>query len=80
MTYKLPFGLKQKPVNHLLDMGEIRFSCRDEKLYYKAIAISKKTRFTVAQGLVIDKDHLDYLLSVKSFPLKIRSIEEVVQQ
>lgn len=77
MTYSLPFGLKQKPVSHQFDMGQIRFSCRDGKLYYKAIAINKTTRFTVAQGLVIDKEHLDYLITVKSFPLKIRSIEVV---
>ena len=77
MTYTLPFGLKQKPMSHPLDMGEIKFSCRDGKLYYKAIAISKTLSFTVAQGEIRDKERLDYLLSIKSFPLKVPSIEVV---
>lgn len=68
MTYSLPFGLTQKPVNHYVENGVIKFSCREGNLYFKSIYINKHIRFTLETGLVKSKEELDSILNLKSFP------------
>lgn len=78
MTYKLPFGLKQKPLSHKFEHGSIRFSMDEGTMHYDVWYIKRnRPMFSVNTGIVKDKAHLDYLLSVKEFPIKIRSIEVV---
>ena len=74
----LPFGLKQKPLNHYFRNGVVRFSCREGTLFYQIKQITKTMNFMPYQGEVKSEDHLDRLLSIKSLG-EIHSIE-VVQQ
>lgn len=73
MTYKLPFDLKQKPVNHLLENGEIRFSIQDGVMHFEIIFIQKNRNFPVATGIVKTKAQLDYLLNIKEFPIRMNA-------
>ena len=76
MTYSLPFGLKQKPVNKYFEHGVIKFSCREGKLFYTVKQITKTVNATVFNGEVTSKQHLDKLLAVKSLN-EIQTIEVV---
>ena len=76
MTYSLPFGLKQKPLNHYFEHGVIRFSINDAKLYFTVKAITKLTNGIVLQSEVKSKAHLDKLLSIKTLS-EIQTIEVV---
>ena len=67
MTYSLPFGLTQKPVNKYVVSGVIKFSCREGNLYYEVKQISKIVNATIQRGIVKTKKDLDTLLSIKSF-------------
>lgn len=49
MTYKLPFGLKQKPVRHYFDGGSISFSCREGKLF-ATLTITTRSKRGVADS------------------------------
>lgn len=75
---KLPFGLKAKPLAHKLEHGSIRFSMREATMHYQVLYIRRnRPMFTVIKGVVKDKAHLDYLLSVKEFPIKIQALDVV---
>ena len=43
MTYSLPFGLKQKPVNKYFEGGVIKFNVREGVLHFQVKHITKKT-------------------------------------
>lgn len=77
--YKLPFDLKQKPVNKYFENGVIKFSCREGSLYFEVKQITKSNNGSIYKGLVNDKTHLDKLLGVKTIYDVLRLIE-VVQQ
>lgn len=78
MTYKLPFGLKAKPLSHKFEHGSVRFSMDEGTMHYDVWYIKRgKPMFSVIRGIVKDKTHLDYLLSVKEFPIKIQALEIV---
>ena len=76
MTYSLPFGLKQKPLNHYFEHGVIKFSINDGKLFFTVKAITKLTNGIIQQSEVKSKAHLDKLLSIKTLS-EIPSIESV---
>lgn len=77
MTYKLPFGLKQKPLNHYFENGVIKFSCREGKLHFEVKQIIKSNNASIYKGIVKDKIHLDKLLAIKSVYDVLHSIEVV---
>ena len=76
MTYSLPFGLKQKPLNHYFEHGVIRFSINDGKLFFTVKVITKLTNGIIQQSEVKSKANLDKLLSIKTLN-EIPSIEVV---
>ena len=76
MTYKLPFDLKQKPVNKYFEGGVIKFSCREGKLFYTVKLISKSLNGVLYKGEVKSKAHLDQLMSIKNLS-EIQTIEVV---
>lgn len=57
MTYSLPFGLKQKPVNKYFENGVIKFSCRQGKLFYTIKQITKEFNGTLFTKEVKSKEH-----------------------
>ena len=76
MTYKLPFGLTQKPVNKYFEHGVIKFNVREGKLFYTIKQITKTGSGDIRGGQVGSKTHLDKLLSIKTFN-DIHTIEVV---
>lgn len=78
MTYKLPFGLKQKPLSHYFEHGVVRFNIQEGKLFYSIRKITKTSWATLIKGEVQSKEHLDKILQIKSLS-EIPTIE-VVQQ
>ena len=76
MTYSLPFGLKQKPLNHYFEHGVIKFNVREGQLHYSARLISKSINGSLSSGVVKSKEHLDKLLAVKTLH-EIQTIEVV---
>ena len=63
----LPFGLKQKPLNHYFEQGLIRFSIREGNLYYTCKTITKTFTGTITNNqLIKSKEQLDKLLAVKT--------------
>lgn len=79
MTYSLPFGLKQKPLNHYFEHGVIKFSINEGKLFYTIKKITKNSNSTLCKGTVMNKIHLDQLLAIKNLD-GIHSLEEVINQ
>ena len=77
MTYSLPFGLKQKPVNKYFEGGVIKFNVREGVLYFQVKQITKKMSGTIYRGIVKSKEHLGQLIAVKS--LNEIHVLEVVQ-
>lgn len=73
----LPFGLKQKPLNHYINQGIVRFHMIQGSLCYEVKAISKKGNYLLQNGIIKDKEQLDRLLNMKSLH-EIPLIEEVV--
>lgn len=76
MTYKLPFGLKQKPLNKYIMHGVIKFSCREGMLHFEVRQITKDVNGTIYRGIVKSKQHLEQLLAVKTLN-EIQTIEVV---
>ena len=76
MTYSLPFGLKQKPLNHYFEHGVIKFNVREGELHFQVKQITKQMNGTIYRGIVKSKQHLDKLLDVKSLS-EIQTIEVV---
>lgn len=76
MTYSLPFGLTQKPMNHYFEHGVIKFAVREGKLFYTIKQITKKSNSTLMKGEVKSKAHLALILSFKTLS-EIPSIEVV---
>lgn len=75
----IPFGLKQKPLNHYFQNGVIRFSVKEGNLYFKVIQINPKFSATIFDyTLIKTKEQLDKLLSIR-YVSEIPTIE-VVQQ
>lgn len=66
MTYKLPFGLKQKPLNHYFSHGVVKFSCREGVLWFEVKHITKKVNASIIKEEVPNKKILDQLLKLKS--------------
>lgn len=66
MTYKLPFDLKQKPVNKYFEGGVIKFSCREGRLYFTIKRITKKSSASIITEEIPSKKILDQLLAMKS--------------
>ena len=77
MTYSLPFGLTQKPVNHYMEHGVVKFNVREGVLYFYIKNITKSANGVVMHGVVKSKEHLNKLLALKSIS-EIQTIEEVV--
>ena len=77
MTYKLPFGLKAKPLPHYFEHGVIKFSMNEGTMHFQVKQITKESNGTIYKGIVKDKTHLDQLLKVKSIYDVLRSIEVV---
>lgn len=78
MTYSLPFGLKQKPLNKYLEHGIIKFAVREGKLLFTVKQITKINSSTVLKGEVKSKAHLDKILALKSIT-EIHALEVVSQ-
>ena len=78
MTYSLPFGLKQKPLNHYFEHGVIKFSIQEGKLFFTIKVITKLTNGPIQQAEVKSKAQLDQLLSIKKIN-DIRALEVVPQ-
>ena len=76
MTYSLPFGLKQKPLNHYFEHGVIKFNVRDGVLGYMIVFINKTHNAKLDIGHVKSKAHLDKLLSIKTID-EIHALEVV---
>lgn len=76
MTYSLPFGLTQKPMNHYFEHGVIKFNIREGKLFYTVKIINKSLNGILYQGEVKSKEYLNKLLSVKTIS-EIQTIEVV---
>lgn len=66
MTYSLPFGLTQKPVNKYFEHGVIKFNVREGVLHFQVKQITKQMNGTIYRGIVKSKEHLDQLLAVKT--------------
>ena len=77
MTYSVPFGLKQKPLNHYFDGGVVKFSIDEGELHFLIKQITKKGNFTIYSGVITEKEQLDKLLSIKTLS-ELQTIEEVV--
>ena len=76
MTYSLPFGLKQKPLNKYVEHGIIKFAVREGVLHFQVKQITKQMNGTIYRGVVKSKEHLDKLLAVKTLG-EIQTIEVV---
>lgn len=76
MTYSLPFGLKQKPLNHYFEHGLVKFNVREGNLHFTIKQITKTVNGTILTGQVKNKEHLDKLLGLKSLS-EIPTIEVV---
>lgn len=75
---KLPFGLSQKPLGNVFEHGSIKFNMRDGVMHYTVRYTRRgRPKFKVIKGIVRDREHLHYLETVKSFPIKIRALEVV---
>lgn len=78
MTYKLPFGLKQKPVNKKFEHGQIHFSCNDGIMSFEVNYTDKEIMHPVLNGILKTKEQLDYLLNIKEFPIRVNAQMEIV--
>lgn len=78
MTYSLPFGLTQKPVNKKFEHGEIHFSMKDGTMYFEVTHSEKTFKHKVLKGIVKTKEQYNYLMSVKEFPIRINAEMEPV--
>ena len=59
-------GLKTKPQTKYITQGYIKFSTENKNLHYKTVCVLKERMFTVSEGIVKDKKHFDYLMSIKT--------------
>lgn len=66
ISMNLPFGLKQKPLNHYFEHGLVKFNMREGVMYYTVKKITKSVNATLLKERVQDKQHLDRLLSIKN--------------
>ena len=76
MTYSLPFGLTQKPMNHYFNGGVIKFNVREGVLHYTIKKISKTSNATLFKGIIRNKEHLNKLMDAKTLH-EIQTIEVV---
>lgn len=76
MTYSLPFGLKQKPLNHYFEHGVVKFNVQNGTMYYTVKQITKTINATVFRGEVKSKAHLDKIMSIKKLS-DIQTLEVV---
>lgn len=76
MTYSLPFDLKQKPLNHYVNGGVIKFNVREGILHYTIKKISKTSNVTLFKGIIQSKGHLDKLMDAKTIT-EIQNLEVV---
>lgn len=77
----LPFGLKVKPQRHYFNGGSIHFQVENGTMYYEVTTTVKITRnnpfkLKYDRKEVMNKEHLDQLLKVKTFT-EIPSLEIV---
>ena len=59
-------GLKTKPATHYFEFGWVSFSTDNKELYYEVVAMTKGRKTTLDGGLVLNKEHLEQLLAIKS--------------
>lgn len=74
--YKLPFGLKQKPVNKYFEHGVIKFNMMEGVMFYTIKKITKSINAVILKDVVSSKAHLERLLAIKSIN-EIPTIEVV---
>lgn len=58
--------LKTKPATKYFDGGYVRFFTVDRELFYEVFSVTKTTLSSLDGGKVLNKEHLDQLLSIKS--------------
>lgn len=58
-------GLKQKPQTKYFEGGYVAFAVREGKLQYKIVFASKNYTGTLFTSYVLNKEHLERLLSFK---------------
>lgn len=58
--------LKTKPATKYFEHGWVSFSTSNKELYYEVVSMTKGRKATLDGGLVLNKEHLDQLLSIKS--------------
>lgn len=74
----LPFGLKQKPLNHYFENGLIKFNMTEGVMFYTIKKITKSINAVILKDVVSSKAHLERLLAIKSIN-EIPTIEVVSQ-
>ena len=76
---KLPFDLKQKPLGHKFEHGSVRLSMRDGTMHFQIWRLKRnRPLFCVLKGIVQTKEQMQYLLTVKEFPIKVNAKMEIV--
>lgn len=59
-------GLKSKPQTKYFEGGYVSFSTMDGVLRYKITQVTKTNQTVIDSGYVIDSDHFETLLTMKS--------------
>lgn len=77
---KYPFDLTHKPIKHYFTKGVVLFSMREGKLHYDVEMINKKERFHITTGIVHDLIELEYLTTIKQFPILINKLNAIPLQ
>lgn len=76
---KLPFGLTQKPLGYKFEHGSVRFKMNDGTMKFEIWRLKRnRPVFVVIKGIVKTREHLEYLLSIKAFPIQVNSKMEIV--
>ena len=58
--------LKVKPATKYFDGGYVRFFTVDKELFYEVFRVTKSTLSSLDGGRVLNKEHLDQLLGIKT--------------
>lgn len=65
-------GLKSKPQTKYFTHGYVSFQTSDDELFYEVEHVSLQSKGTIDGGKVMNKEHFDMLMNVKT-------IEEFIQ-
>ena len=60
-------GLKTKPSTKYFAGGWVSFSTQNKELYYKIVLSTIRKQFTLDEGKIADKSHLEVLLHIKDY-------------